>query len=89
MRLLVSASLAVFATSCMTMKIVDRKTEPGLTKDYARSHWMWGTGTAVVKLDCPNGVHSISEGHTFGNSVMRGLTLGIWQPSTARVVCAK
>lgn len=87
-RLLLIAPVFLVA-GCLTTTVVNPKAADGELKVYPKSHFMGGFGTAVIKVDCPNGIKSITEGRTFGNQMLGGLTLGIWNPGTAKVVCAK
>ena len=82
-------SLLILASGCLHTKIINPSAEAGETKDLRRTHYMGGFGLAEIQVDCPNGIKSIAEGRTFGDSMLTGLTLGIWNPSTARITCAK
>ncbi|MCX6127173.1 MAG: hypothetical protein NTV34_20820 [Proteobacteria bacterium] len=76
-------------TGCITTKVTNSAVEPGTTTDTITFHKWDGTGLAVVKPECPNGVSNISRGRTIGQAFMSSITLGFYFPSTVRITCAK
>jgi hypothetical protein len=87
--LLLGTAFLMSLSGCITTKVQNTSATPGDVKDYTTVHWLWGFGKDTVKPDCPNGVASIGQGRTFGNAMLGGLTLGIYNPNTIRVTCAK
>ncbi len=90
MRLLIAVVPIFFLmTGCFATKVVNSAEQEGELIKHRRSHFVGGLGTSVIKVDCPKGVYSIAEGQSFGDRMLTGLTLGIWNASTAKVTCAK
>jgi hypothetical protein len=78
-----------FHTGCTYYLVQNTKLAEGEVKKYSTSHYMGGFGNSVVKVDCPKGVKFIQQGQSFGDQMLEGLTVGIWNPGTATITCAK
>ena len=55
-------------------------------------HYLFGLISKDEALDlkelCPSGALQVEDKHTFVNSLLGGLTLGIWHPTTVTIRCA-
>ena len=89
---LCAASLVLALTACYHATI-----ETGLApspqvidKPWA-SGWVYGLvppSLVETKAKCPNGVSKVETQHSFLNSLVGGLTFGIYTPIAIKVTCA-
>jgi len=87
-RLICIGVLVLFLPGCFSKTLVNSAVTPGETKEYSFSHSA-GFGEPVVTPECENGIAEISQGYTFVQQLVGSLTIGFYQPGTARVTCAE
>ena len=87
--LIFAALVTTFMSGCIVTKVENPKAQAGELQEFTTAHWLWGLGEQTVNATCPRGIASIAHGQTFGNAFLQGVTLGIYNPNTVRVTCAK
>jgi hypothetical protein len=84
--------LVVALTACYHATIdTGRSPSPEIINQPWASGWIYGLvppKTVETMAKCPNGVSKVETMHSFLNSLVGGLTFGIYTPITIKVTCA-
>lgn len=89
--LILMLALVMLATGCFSTNFTYADKTPGRTQDVGRSFLIGG----LIDLNdplrayelCPEGVQGVETVHTFGDSFLACLTVGIYTPNTVVVTC--
>jgi len=78
----------IFISSCVSLEAMDSSAKSRHLAEYHTNHYIYGVVSAKVEINCPGGVAKIYEGYTYRDGLVNIVTLGLYNPRTAKVVCA-
>lgn len=86
--------LAMSLSACLTVTVRDSGTKELETNpDWREKQTFWMHGFGIVHVNaqekCPAGIDQMQMKREFTDSLLTGITLGIYSPMTARVWCKK